>query len=289
MNNFTNLVQSINSLFTSDFSPSDETVAKFGEKLAKHVTTRIAEERSAPTLRLSNIGKPDRQLWYTINKPEAAETLPPETRFKFLYGDILEELMLFLAEQAGYKVENQQREVSLNGVKGHIDGTINGILVDCKSASTYSFNRFKEGLRLQDDSFGYIYQLQSYLEASRRAGFLEDESQAGFLVNDKTLGKLHLDIHKRWNFDKDSTDWDEIIDYKKSMVNSPELPKRCFPDLKEGEKGNRKLGLVCEYCPFKKTCWPGLKGFLYSAGRGKTKPVYLTKVVYKPKVPEFDI
>jgi hypothetical protein len=39
----------------------------------------------------------------------------------FLYGHILEEVLLLLVELAGHKATDKQKQVNLNGVKGHID------------------------------------------------------------------------------------------------------------------------------------------------------------------------
>ena len=52
----------------------------------------------------------------------------------------------------------------------------------------------------------------------------------------------------------------------------------------EGKSGNEKLGFECSYCPYKAECWPGVRGFAYSYG-----PVFLTKVVRTPSVPEFKV
>ena len=44
------------------------------------------------------------------------EDLKPSTRIKFLYGYILEELLLLCSSIAGHKVTDQQKEVSVEGV-----------------------------------------------------------------------------------------------------------------------------------------------------------------------------
>jgi hypothetical protein len=127
----------------TEFNP--ENVKDFGHRLADHIHNRLSESRGHPTLRLSNIGTECwRKLWYSINTPERAEPLSPAARFKFLFGDILEELLLFLGKEAGHTVEGCQDELEINGLKGHRDSIIDGRLVDCKSASTFSFKKLKE-------------------------------------------------------------------------------------------------------------------------------------------------
>ena len=63
-----------------------------------------------PRLRLSTIGRPDRQLWYDFKQPRT-ESFLPSTRIKFLYGYILEELLIMLASISGHKVTQQQKQV----------------------------------------------------------------------------------------------------------------------------------------------------------------------------------
>ena len=271
------LVKDIYDLFDKDdWTPDETNVTEFGQRLAKHIANRASETKGKPTLRLSNLGYPDRKLWYSVNRAGEGESLPPEARIKFLFGDILEELLLFLAKEAGHTVTGAQDTVEVSGVIGHRDAVIDGHLVDCKSASTYSFKKFEEH-RLGEsgnDPFGYLSQLGSYHSASSDV----DPSVASFLVIDKTLGKITLDTYPR-----SDTDFSKVVDEKREILSLPEPPEeKCYPDEPEGKSGNRKLSVGCSYCPFKWSCWKGLRGFAYSSG-----PVYLTEVTREPKVPEF--
>lgn len=226
---------------------------------------------------MSNIGKPcERQLWYEINQPENGEKLRPETYMKFMIGHLLEEVVLFLAELSGHEVTGRQDTQEIEGIKGHRDAIIDGTIVDVKSASSYSFKKFKEGTLRDNDPFGYVSQLQSYLFAGQTDDQVKDKEIAGFLVVDKTLGHITLDLHK-----KSDDNWTEIYNSKKEVINSSEVPERGFSDEPFGASGNLKLGTNCSYCPFKKLCYPELRTFLYSYG-----PVHLTQVNREPAVPE---
>jgi hypothetical protein len=248
---------------------AEASTTAFGKKLAEHVSHRISDERGSPSLRMSNLGvRCDRKLWYSINTPDLAEQLSGPTRFKFLFGDILEELLLFLAQEAGHEVTRQQEEVEIAGVKGHIDGFIDGVLVDCKSASTFSYRKFADHLSHDNDAFGYLAQLGGYAYAL-------GQPRAAFLVVDKTLGNICLDIHTF-----PDTDYTKVIQQKKEMLNGS-LPPRHYTDEPRGKSGNRGLGVACSYCSFKQSCWPDLRTFLYSTG-----PEYLTHVALLPRVPE---
>lgn len=225
---------------------------------------------------MSNIGKPDRQLWYEVNMPEKAEQMHPNSYLKFLYGDVIEALLMFLAKQAGHKVEGEQAELEIEGVKGHRDAVVDGVTTDFKSASPFSFKKFERGLQPEEDAFGYISQINNYIEAGKDDPTVVDKTRGAFLAMNKVTGDLALDIHQKSN-----APVPEIIKYKKEMVAKEEPPERCFEPEPMGKSGNMKLGINCSYCSFKKECWPELRTFLYSTG-----PVFLTKVVDEPRVPE---
>lgn len=226
---------------------------------------------------MSNIGKPcERQLWYEINEPSKAEAFRPETYMKFMYGHLVEELVIFLAELAGHEVKGRQDTQEIEGIEGHRDVVIDGTLTDVKSASSYSFKKFKDHLTPENDSFGYIPQLQSYLYSGQEDPIVTDKERAAFLVVDKVNGHITLDFHE-----KDETNWPELYNQKKATIASSEVPERGFQPQPFGKSGNESLPINCSYCDFKKHCHPGLRTFLYSNG-----PVFLTKVEWEPNVPE---
>lgn len=252
-------------------------IDNLSKSIADAVVLSLTERQNKATLRMSNIGTPcNRKLWYAVNEPEEKEELSGEVRMKFLFGHILEDILLFLAELAGHRVEGRQDEQEILGIKGHRDAVIDGVLVDVKSASTYSFKKFEEGKLAEDDAFGYIDQIQSYLHCAQDDPVVTDKERCAFLVIDKTLGNICLDVHKKTSFPME-----KIVEYKKDMVARPEPPSRGFDPVPEGKSGNMKLPTVCSYCDFKKRCHPNVRTFLYAS-----KPVFLTKVVREPNVPE---
>lgn len=270
------LVDDIYDLVSSPLGKfKEEDVTSFAHNLAAKLNTRLVEERGAPTLRMSNLGTPcKRQLWYKVNKPELAEALSPATKMKFLLGDIVEEFLFFLAKQAGHDVQNEQMEVELNGVKGHIDGTIDGVIVDSKSASTFSFQKFKDGKLKYDDPFGYIDQMGGYLKATEGDSRVKVKDKGAFLVIDKQHGHLALDVHPA-----PSKDYGKLIEDTKKILAKPSPPPREFQDVPEGKSGNRRLGTNCSYCDFKNECWPNLQVYLYAKG-----PTFFTNVEREPRV-----
>lgn len=277
MKDISTLVGDIYRLVDKGGDISDELVDGFASSLAGIVRDRMKEREQASYLRPSNIGeKCDRRLWYSVNHPSLAEPLTPETKLKFLIGDIHEAVLLFLAEAAGHSVTGQQDVVSIGPVSGSRDAVVDGVLLDVKSASSRSFDKFVAGIKPGTDSFGYLKQLNFYLEASQDDELVTDKSRAAFLASDKTLGKITLDVHERAGID-----FGKLIETKLAMLASPTLPAKGYFPEPFGESGNEKLGVECSYCPFKRACFPNLRTFIYSYG-----PVFLTSVKREPKVPE---
>jgi len=227
-------------------------------------------------LRLSAIGKPARQLWYGKNSKEKPQPLEPSTRVKFLYGHMLEDLLILLSRLAGHTVTDLQKTVYVNGIKGHQDCVIDDVLVDIKSASASAFKKFEENTIHKDDPFGYIAQISAYAEAN-------NVDEAAFLAIDKSSGKICLTpIHSLGMINAK-----ERIDYLKGAMEQDTPPDRCYSDAVDGASGNRKLAFGCFYCEHKRTCWSdsnegkGLRVFKYANGNR-----YLTQVGKTPNVEE---
>ena len=279
------LVADIYSLFESsvpDMSDDqvDNIIDKFGDALKVHLKRFIyEEERRRDTLRLSAIGKPERQQWYSASphsKVKENIELQGRDKIKFLYGYILEELLLTLSSLAGHEVKDEQKEVSIEGVLGHQDAVIDNVLIDCKSSSGRGFDKFKNNYVSSDDPFGYIAQISSYAEAN---GLTE----AAFLAINKQTGEICLSkVHSM-----EMINASDRVKYIKDMVNQSNPPAKCYSDVPDGKSGNRKLDVGCIYCDYKRDCWKdandgqGLRVFDYA-----TNPRYLTQVYKMPNVEE---
>jgi hypothetical protein len=226
-------------------------------------------------LRMSNIGKPSRQLYYDMRAdPDAPRERMPQV--KFLYGHIVEALVLLLVKSAGHTVENEQKEVNVEGIKGHMDCTIDGEVVDVKSASPFGFKKFVNGTVPEDDPFGYMAQIAGYEKA-------EGTSNGGNLVMDKVTGELCLFIPE----DLDKPNILERIKEVKLLETLDKPPELCYPDEQEGKKGNMIINRKCNWCPHIEECrgysndGRGIRKYRYSTG---TK--YFTEVFNEPRVEE---
>lgn len=278
------LVDDIYAILSKGISKDDVTeeveqkVKTFGDNLSKTILDALVDRDRPATLRMSNIGKPClRQLWYEINQPDKKEPLSPDTYMKFLIGHLCEELLLFMADLAGHSVEGRQDEQDVAGVKGHRDVVLDGVTTDAKSASKYSFEKFRSGKLKEDDAFGYILQLQGYLEAGQTDPVVTDKDRAAFAVIAKESGKITLDIHDR----QTEPTVLELYEFRKEVANRAEPPERGFEPIPHATSGNEKLSLNCSYCPFKRECFPNLRTFISSQG-----PIYFTRIVKQPNMVE---
>jgi len=257
---------------------NEERLNQFGQSLAALLRDRFASygEPRDNYLRFSNLGKNPLQLWYDIHGTHETEPLTAADKLKFLYGDIIEQLVIFLAEEAGHRVDDLKREVKHDGVKGRIDCTIDGEVVDVKSASSYALNKFTDETSLRtQDSFGYIEQLSGYAQA-------HGKDQGYFLAMGKENGELKL---CRINAD----DMRPRIRELREILSSDVPPFTCGNDKELGTSGNRVLKSPCTYCKHKQECWKdanggqGLLAYEYSDGIK-----YFTNVAKEPQVKKVD-
>jgi len=245
------------------------------EDALRHWATPV--ERPKNGLRMSNIGRPTRRLWYDLNLEGATkERINGPTFIKFLYGHLLEVLLLFFVRLTGHVVEGEQKEVTVEGIKGHMDSVIDGEVIDVKTASGYAFKKFKDGTLAQNDSFGYLSQLAGYEEA-------EQTNNGGFLVMNKETGELTVFIPD----DLEKPNIVHRIKEVKQAMKKKTPPAYCYTPIAEGAAGNMKLPRDCNWCPHKFECHKdandgkGLRTFQYAKGL-----VYLTHVAKLPNVQE---
>ena len=277
MKNITTLVEDIYGLFAKDVPLTNEQVDGIGKEITTVLKSRLALKSERRGLSMSSLGnKCLRQVWYKVNRPELAEPIPAHTKIKFLYGDILEALLLGLAKASGHKVEGEQDALELMGVPGHRDAVIDGVTVDVKSANSRGFEKFRHHKLETEDPFGYLAQIGSYVEAGTDDPRVVVKSEGAFLAIDKELGNIALDRYRT-----DQVDHSKLAERVKRAVESVDPPERGYHPIADGKSGNEQLCMECRYCPHKKHCWPGLRKFIYSNG-----PRWLTRVVREPEVTE---
>ncbi len=241
--------------------------------------SRSLEESSIrePQLRMSILGRPDRQLWYEFHYGRK-EKVSPENRMRFAYGHFLEAFILMLAREAGHTVECEQEALDIDGVPGHLDAVIDGEVVDIKSTSPWAYKKFADVTLREQDSFGYIPQLSAYAVAKgkERGYFLA--------VNKSTAEMTMLEIGKHGLINPKRR-----IEHLREVLSQSQPPiTKCYlPVPDKIQPLNKLLHRECHYCPFKEECWKdandghGLRKFQYATGVR-----YLTEVGKKPRVAE---
>ena len=283
MNKLYSLVDDIYKV-VSEKEPADgvdlyDEIERFGENCKRLMTNLFTEKRDGRKLRMSNIGRDDRYLWNVVNNPDVQEEMTPNTYVKFMYGHLIEEMLLFLTRLSGHEVTDEQKQGEVAGITGSMDCKIDGVVTDIKSVSSFGFKKFKDGSLAYDDPFGYVAQIKGYAHS-------EGETKFGWLAMDKQNGHLtylmydtedtQAPVHEKIGYDIE-----EHIERIKKLVEQPEAPEHCHEVVPDGKSGNKKPAVGCSYCPYKFTCWPEVRTFIYSSG-----PRYLTEVVNEPKVTE---
>ena len=257
----------------------EEQAKAFGEECEQIMLSVMEPQKDrSGSLRLSAIGKPARQQYMGYHGVPGEE-IEGATYIKFLYGHLIEAMVVSLAKMSGHTVERQQEVVHCGPVKGHIDGFVDGTLVDIKSASSKGFKKFEKNELHLDDAFGYIGQLKAYAHALEQDKF-------GWIALDKTTGRLCVLEYDTKDKDApyaDTINYDIVkhVDTIVKTVEGDTPPPRCYEDEPAGKSGNRKLAVGCAFCPYKHTCWDNLREFKYS-----NYTEYLTHVSKTPRVEE---
>ena len=234
-------------LASHDTTVNECVLAEVGA-LAQHIFKRqfmTEPDTTAGTLRLSACGKCPRQLAYHYhNFPQNGKTIDPRARMVFLYGDLIEMMVLELAKLAGCDIESSglsQAGVGLSVddhfILGHPDGTYQGRLVEIKSLTTYAYRDFEQGI-ISDI---YRAQINAYLEAS----LLEQCILIGVNKDSGVLGELLIDREPgivagvRHNLA-------QVMRSRPDLL--PPAPERLDPNE------NGIYPWECRYCAFHGTC-----------------------------------
>ena len=235
-------------------------VEEFGEACKNALLKQFEDQRRNKfEPRMSNIGRPLCQLQMEA-KGVKGEGQPYNVKVRNTFGDIIEALAIFIMKSAGVNIKNEQKKVKykFNGseIEGKQDVEIDEKIWDIKSASPYSFEKKfgEEGGFLEvikEDSFGYASQ-----------GFLYGESQnkkfGGWIAINKSTGEwtvcetpAMIEPHKTEALKK-------AKDNLKALKDKVPFKKQ-YDDIAETFRGkptgNRVLGFVCSYCPYKLPCW----------------------------------
>ena len=113
--NINTLVKDIQDRLKQPNKIKEEHLSLFIDNIQDVLKVYLEQSRSdrKRSLRMSSIGKPDRRIWMEVNGPEREKELPADALMRFLYGSIIEELVLLLTREAGHLVTSEQKEVTV--------------------------------------------------------------------------------------------------------------------------------------------------------------------------------
>ena len=239
---------------------SDKLVEEFGEACKSALRKQFAEERRSKfEPRMSNIGRPLCQLQME-SKNVKGEGQPYNVKMRNTFGDLIEALAIFVLKSSGVVIEDEQKNVKYkfgeSDIKGRLDVSIDKKVWDIKSASPYSFEKkfgtlggFEEVVK--DDAFGYASQGYLY-SASEKIPF------GGWIVINKSTGEWTVCETPLADDQYREKALDDAEKNLKALKNNEPF-KRCYNDIEETfrtkKTGNKVLGTVCSFCPYKLPCW----------------------------------
>ena len=229
-----------------DYSGDLNTIAmQAGREVEEAIKKAFEPYENKNELRMSSIGRCERAQWYAV-KGYTPEELEGSVYLTFLQGHILEAVLVALIKLAGHDVQDQQKKHTVEGVNGSQDCTIDGELVDIKTASAWSFdNKFAED-GIKDDTFGYIKQLSGY-------GKTEDRKDGYFLAFNKNKSTLKL-CKQELEEDIDTF----IVDLKDKMESDTPPMRLANATTFSKAEAKEKLCMTCAFCGFKEDCYGSL-------------------------------
>lgn len=230
---------------SKDYSGDLNTIAmQAGREVEEAIKNAFEPYENKNELRMSSIGRCERAQWYAV-KGYTPEELDGSVYLTFLQGHVLEAVIVALIKLAGHRIEDQQKKHTVEGINGSQDCTIDGELVDIKTASAWSWDNKFTPTGIADDGFGYIKQLSAY-------GKNDNRKHGYFLALNKNKSTLKL-CKQELEQDVDTF----IVDLKDKM-ESDTPPMRLAKATTLTKQGEEKLCMTCAFCNFKNDCYGSL-------------------------------
>ena len=231
---------------SKDYSGDLSTIAmQAGREVEEAIKNAFEPYENKNELRMSSIGRCERAQWYAV-KGYTPEELEGSVYLTFLQGHILEAVLVALIKLAGHDVQDQQKKHTVEGINGSQDCTIDGELVDIKTASAWSWdNKFSEN-GIKDDAFGYIKQLSGY-------GKTDNRKEGYFLAFNKNKSTLKL---CRQELEEDIDTF--IVDLKDKMESDTPPMRLANATTFSKAEAKEKLCMTCAFCGFKEDCYGSL-------------------------------
>tara|TARA_S200002703_G_scaffold124236_1_gene110289 strand:- start:386 stop:1237 length:852 start_codon:yes stop_codon:yes gene_type:complete len=259
---------------------SEDTIKQVATDVADALKRQFGGGKSRDDfrLRMSNVGRPNCQLWYDKNKPEVALPFPTTFIMNMMIGDIVEAVFKGLLKEAGVEYQDSDKvtlKLDNTSINGEYDIVINDAVDDIKSASNWSYqNKFESYDSLAaGDGFGYVAQLAGYAKAA-------DKKAGGWWVVNKANGEFKYVPATGLDVDTEVAKIQDTV----ATVEANEF-KRCFEPVVEKfrgkETGNKVLNSGCKFCSYRFDCWDTLTERPAVKSQAKNPPMvsYIGEVV----------
>lgn len=137
-------------------------IANYSSALSQSFKRQFVDERQQENrLRVSSLGKyAVVQALQYFGVHESMENIRGAKADMFHVGDITEARLISLMKAYGLWVTHEQHEVTWNGVLGHMDCVVDGMVIDVKTCNDGNFKRYQKKLPQT-----YITQIGVYAEA----------------------------------------------------------------------------------------------------------------------------
>jgi hypothetical protein len=231
---------------SKDYSGDLSTIAmQAGREVEEAIKNAFEPYENKNELRMSSIGRCERAQWYAV-KGYTPEEIEGSVYLTFLQGHILEAVLVALIKLAGHDVQDQQKKHTVEGINGSQDCTIDGELVDIKTASAWSWDNKFAADGIKDDAFGYVKQLSSY-------GKTDNRKEGYFLAFNKNKSTLKL-CKQELEEDIDTF----IVDLKDKMESDTPPMRLANATTFSKAEAKEKLCMTCAFCGFKEDCYGSL-------------------------------
>ena len=246
---------------------SPSAIMDFAKECEESVEKQLNKKRKF-SIRMSGLGRPLCQQ--LLDRQGIQEDMDYNALFRFLFGDLVESVMVLIMEQAEVDIVAKQKPVKLT-IAGHeVTGTLDLILRDemgiekvwdVKSASEWAFKFKYTGYGgydkiKEDDPFGYVMQGHLYGEATGLPF-------GGWIVVNKSSGELAMVEAPDWQAE-DRKEYLKDAERRVKRLLDPD-PKFVKPFKSEFETykvkgevirtGNKILPKICSMCGYRSHCW----------------------------------
>ena len=275
---------------------SPSAIKDFAKECEESVERQLNKERKF-SIRMSGLGRPLCQQ--LLDRQGLKEDMDYNALFRFMFGDLVESVIVLIMEQADVDIVDKQKAVKLD-IGGHtVTGTLDLILRDemgvekvwdVKSASEWAFKFKYTGFGgydkiKEDDPFGYIMQGYLYGEATGLPF-------GGWIVVNKSSGEIAMVEAPDWQ-EEDRKEYlkDAEVRVKRLLDPNPDFVKPFKSEFEtykvKGEiirTGNKTLPKICGMCGYRSHCWSKSQLHDKVISKAKTRPKVWYDVLKKKEL-----